>query len=96
MYDLGLRDEIKLAHIRASTIWQDRKLKSFLEKYRPELFDALMDFVIKPDYPELDWLGAVITTSLPIRNGGHVVPTCFDEIMDHVDTIEDMRAVWLG
>lgn len=87
-----LDPEIKAVLLKVAEVWDDKNFIGFIEKYEPELYEALLDFMVDTDYHNLSTLNEQIFYSLPFR-GGKMYPAFMRDLAIQIEALDCGRCI---
>lgn len=84
--------ELKAVLISTAQIWEDKNFINFIERYEPELYEAMLDFMIDSDFHNLSTLNEQIFFSLPWR-GGKLYPSFMRDLACQIEALDCGRCI---
>lgn len=79
--------ELPLVQIKTNMVMEDKHLATFLQDHQFEVYSAIRDYNMHPDYDRLIELDKTITLFSPIV-GGKIKPQQVEDIKRHIDYVQ--------
>lgn len=84
----NLDPQLKKIFEEVCSIWLDTKFINFLEKYRPDCFEALFDFVAEPSYGSLGMMSDTLWFSMPQDGRGRTIPWFINDLLGRCEDVD--------
>jgi hypothetical protein len=86
--DGDMDSSLKKVFEEVCSIWLDTNFINFLEKYKPESFAALFDFISEPNYHTLGMMSDTLWFDMPQDGRNRTIPWFINDLLSRCEDLE--------